>query len=181
MPNAKVLESKKTVVDALSDKIQNATAAVFVDYKGITVAQDTELRNQFRAAGVEYSVVKNTLTRFAANKAGYTEFDEVLNGTTSMASTTDDPIAPARVICEFAKKNKNVVKIKGGMVEGKVLSVEELMSFGELPSKNALVAQVLGTFLAPISSLAVVLNQILEQKGGAPAEEAPAEAAEAEA
>ena len=149
---------------------------VFVDYKGITVAQDTELRNQFRAAGVEYAVVKNTLTRFAANKAGYTEFDELLNGTTSMASTTDDPIAPARVVCEFAKKNKNVVKIKGGMVEGKVLSVEELMSFGELPSKNALVAQVLGTFLAPISSLAVVLNQILEQKGGAPAEEAPAEA-----
>ena len=176
MPNAKVLESKKTVVDALSDKIQNATAAVFVDYKGITVAQDTELRNQFRAAGVEYSVVKNTLTRFAANKAGYTEFDEVLNGTTSMASTTDDPIAPARVICEFAKKNKNVVKIKGGMVECKVLSVEELMSFGELPAKNALVAQVLGTFLAPISSLAVVLNQILEQKGGASAEDAPAEA-----
>ena len=174
MPNAKVLESKKTVVDALSEKIQNATSAVFVDYKGITVAQDTELRNQFRAAGVEYAVVKNTLTRFAANKAGYTEFDELLNGTTSMAS--DDPIAPARVVCEFAKKNKNVVKIKGGMVEGKVLSVEELMSFGELPSKNALVAQVLGTFLAPISSLAVVLNQILEQKGGAPAEEAPAEA-----
>ena len=171
MPNAKVLESKKTVVDALSEKIQNATSAVFVDYKGITVAQDTELRNQFRAAGVEYAVVKNTLTRFAANKAGYTEFDELLNGTTSMASTTD-----ARVVCEFAKKNKNVVKIKGGMVEGKVLSVEELMSFGELPSKNALVAQVLGTFLAPISSLAVVLNQILEQKGGAPAEEAPAEA-----
>ena len=176
MPNAKVLETKKSIVDALSDKIQNATSAVFVDYKGITVAQDTELRNQFRAAGVEYAVVKNTLTRFAANKAGYTEFDEVLNGTTSMASTTDDPIAPARVVCEFAKKNKNVVRLKGGMVEGKVLSVEELMSFGELPSKNALVAQVLGTFLAPISSLAVVLNQILEQKGGAPAEEAPAEA-----
>ena len=154
----KGLETKKSIVDALSDKIQNATSAVFVDYKGITVAQDTELRNQFRAANVEYSVVKNTLTRFAANKAGYTEFDELLNGTTSMASTTEDPIAPARVICEFAKKNKNVVKIKGGMVEGKVLSVDELMSFGELPSKNALVAQVLGTFLAPISSLAVVLN-----------------------
>ena len=176
MPNAKVLESKKTVVDALSDKIQNATAAVFVDYKGITVAQDTELRNQFRAAGVEYSVVKNTLTRFAANKAGYTEFDEVLNGTTSMASTTDDPIAPARVICEFAKKNKNVVKIKGGMVEGKVLSVDELKAFGELPSKDALIAQVLGTFLAPITALAFVLDQVCQQKGGAPAEEAPAEA-----
>ena len=175
MPNAKVLESKKAVVDSLTGKIQNATSVVFVDYKGITVAQDTELRKQFREAGVEYSVVKNTLTNFAAKNAGY-DFSEVLNGTTAMASTTGDPIAPARIVCEFAKKNKNVVKIKGGMVEGKVLSVEELMSFGELPSKNALVAQVLGTFLAPISSLAVVLNQILEQKGGAPAEEAPAEA-----
>ena len=95
---------------------------------------------------------------------------------TAFAVSTGDPIAPARIVSQFAKKNKNVIKIKGGMVEGKVLSVEELMSFGELPSKNALVAQVLGTFLAPISSLAVVLNQILEQKGGAPAEEAPAEA-----
>ena len=170
------LEMKKTVVAGIKEKFEKAQTVVLVDYRGLTVAEDTELRNQFRAAGVEYAVVKNTLTRFAANKAGYTEFDELLNGTTSMASTTDDPIAPARVVCEFAKKNKNVVKIKGGMVEGKVLSVEELMSFGELPSKNALVAQVLGTFLAPISSLAVVLNQILEQKGGAPAEEVPAEA-----
>jgi large subunit ribosomal protein L10 len=87
-----------------------------------------------------------------------------------MASTTGDPIAPARVVCEFMKKNKNVVKIKGGLVEGKALTVDQLMSFGELPSKDALVAQVLGTFLAPITSLAVVLNQILESKGGAPAE-----------
>ena len=134
------------------------------------------IRNKNKRAEEKIAELQTFIARFAANKAGYTEFDELLNGTTSMASTTDDPIAPARVVCEFAKKNKNVVKIKGGMVEGKVLSVEELMSFGELPSKNALVAQVLGTFLAPISSLAVVLNQILEQKGGAPAEEAPAEA-----
>ena len=176
MPNAKVLSEKQAIVAALAERLKGASAGVFVDYKGITVDEDTKLRTELRQNDVEYSVVKNTLTRFAANKAGYTEFDELLNGTTSMASTTDDPIAPARVVCEFAKKNKNVVKIKGGMVEGKVLSVEELMSFGELPSKNALVAQVLGTFLAPISSLAVVLNQILEQKGGAPAEEAPAEA-----
>ena len=144
MPNAKVLESKKAVVDALTSKVKEASSVVFVDYKGITVAQDTELRKQFREAGVDYAVVKNTLTNFAAKNAGY-DFSEVLNGTTAMASTTGDPIAPARIVCEFAKKNKNVVKIKGGMVEGKVLSVEELMSFGELPSKNALVAQVLGT------------------------------------
>ena len=174
MPNAKVLESKKAIVDALADKLQAASSAVFVDYKGITVAQDTELRNQFREAGVEYSVVKNTLTRFAANKVGYTQFDELLNGTTAMASTTGDPIAPARVVCEFSKKNKNVVRIKGGLVEGTVMSIEQLQGFGELPGKDALIAQVLGTFLAPISSLAFVLDQIRIQKEG-PAAEAAAE------
>ena len=177
MPNAKVLESKKAVVEALTGKIKEATSVVFVDYKGITVAQDAELRTQFREAGVEYSVVKNTLTRFATKEIGY-DFDEVLNGTTAMASTTGDPIAPARIVCEFAKKNKGInLSIKGGVVEGSVLSAAELNGFGELPSKNALVASVLGTFLAPISSLAFVLDQIREQKeGGAPAAEAPAEA-----
>ena len=169
MPNAKVLESKKAVVAALTGKMKEATSVVFVDYKGITVAQDTELRKQFREAGVEYSVVKNTLTNFAAKDAGY-DFAEVLNGTTAMASTTGDPIAPARIVCEFAKKNKNTLSIKGGVVEGSVLTADQLNGFGELPSKNALVASVLGTFLAPISSLAFVLDQIREQKeGGAPA------------
>ena len=169
MPNAKVLESKKAVVEALSAKIKEATSVVFVDYKGINVAQDTELRKQFREAGVEYSVVKNTLTNFAAKNVGY-DFAEILNGTTAMASTTGDPIAPARIVCEFAKKNKNVLSIKGGVVEGSVLTADQLNGFGELPSKNALVASVLGTFLAPISSLAFVLDQIREQKeGGAPA------------
>ena len=171
MPNAKVLESKKAVVETLSGKIKEATSIVFVDYKGINVAQDTDLRKQFRDAGVEYTVVKNTLTRFAAKENGY-DFDEVLNGTTAMASTTGDPIAPARIVCEFAKKNKLKMSIKGGVVEGSVLSAAQLSQFGELPGKDALVAQVLGTFLAPISSLAFVLDQIREQKeGGAPAAE----------
>ena len=174
MPNAQVLESKKAVVETLSAKIKEATSVVFVDYKGITVAQDTALRQQFREAGVEYSVVKNTLTRFATKNVGY-DFDEVLNGTTAMASTTGDPIAPARIVCEFAKKNKLPLTIKGGVVEGSVLSADQLNSFGELPSKNALVASVLGTFLAPISSLAFVLDQIRMQKdGSAPAAEAEA-------
>lgn len=176
MPNAKVLESKKAVVEQLTEKISGASAVVFVDYKGINVAQDTALRKMFREASVEYSVVKNTLTRFAANNAGYNQFDEVLNGTTAMASSSGDPIAPARIICEFAKKNKNVLSIKGGLVEGSVLTPEQLSAFGELPSKDALVAQVLGTFLAPISSLAFVLDQIRAQKEGPAAEEAPAEA-----
>ena len=175
MPNAKVLESKKAVVEALTSKIKESTSVVFVDYKGITVAQDAELRTQFREAGVEYSVVKNTLTRFATKEVGY-DFDEVLNGTTAMATTTGDPIAPARIVCEFAKKNKlKTLSIKGGIVEGSVLSAAELNGFGELPSKNALVASVLGTFLAPISSLAFVLDQIrIEKEGSAPAAEAEA-------
>ena len=172
MPNAKALESKKAVVETLTGKIQEATSVVFVDYKGINVAQDTELRKLFRDAEVDYTVVKNTLTRFAARNAGY-DFDEVLNGTTAMACTTGDPIAPARIVCEFAKKNKNTLSIKGGIVEGSVLSADQLNGFGELPSKNALVASVLGTFLAPISSLAFVLDQVrIQKEGGAPAAEA---------
>ena len=174
MPNAKVLENKKAVVEALTGKIKESTSVVFVDYKGITVAQDTNLRKQFRDAGVEYTVVKNTLTNFATKELGY-DFSNILNGTTSMACTTGDPIAPARIVCEFAKKNKLPLTIKGGIVEGSVLSADQLNGFGELPSKNALVAQVLGTFLAPISSLAFVLDQIRIQKDGG----APAEAAEA--
>ena len=175
MPNAKVLESKKAVVATLTETIKESSSVVFVDYKGITVAQDTELRKQFREAGVEYSVVKNTLTNFAAKNAGY-DFSKVLNGTTAMAHTTGDPIAPARIVAEFAKKNKlKTLSIKGGIVEGSVMSAEQLTGFGELPSKNALVASVLGTFLAPISSLAFVLDQIRMQKdGSAPAAEAEA-------
>ena len=178
MPNATVLESKKATVAALAEKLQNATAAVFVDYKGITVAEDNALRAQFREAGVEYSVVKNTLTRFAANQIGYSDFDDVLNGTTALACTTGDPIAPARIVSQFAKKNHDVLSIKGGMVEGTVLSVDQLNAFGELPSKDALIAQVLGTLLAPISSFAFVIKQIAEKDGevAAPAaEESPAE------
>ena len=185
MPNAKVLESKKAIVSDLTDQLKNATAVVFADYRGITVEQDRNLRNQFRESGVDYAVIKNTLTRRAANDLGYHDFDEILNGTTAMASTTGDPIAPARILSEFIRKN-HILEIKGGMVEGKALSVDELKAFGELPSKDALIAQVLGTFLAPITSLAVVLNQIAESKGApaaaeAPAEEAPAEEAPAEA
>ena len=151
-----------------------STAAVFVDYKGITVAQDTELRNKFREAGVEYTVVKNTLTRFAANKAGYNQFDEMLNGTTSLATSAGDPIAPMRVVNKYAKQMGDRFNIKAGFMDGKVISLEEIQALAELPSKEVLQAQVLGTMLAPISALACVLKQIAE-KDGAPAEEAAAE------
>ena len=181
MPNAKVLESKKTVVDALSEKIQNATSAVFVDYKGITVAQDTELRNQFRAAGVEYAVVKNTLTRFAAQNAGLGDLSDSLNGTTSLAISHEDPIAPMRVINKYAKQlGDSKFNIKGGFMDGKVLSLEEITALAELPSKETLQAQALGMMLAPITSLAIVLKAIAEEKGGFVEAAAEPEAAPAE-
>ena len=177
MPNAKVLAQKQAMVSELADKMRNASVGVFVDYKGITVEADTKLRAELRKAGVEYSVVKNTLTRFAANEVGFTELDPILNDTTALALGMDDPIAPAKLIVDFAKKNEKVFKIKAGFIEGKVVDVETIKSIGELPSKDVLVATVLGTLNAPIAALARALNAIAEkQGGGAGAAEVPAEA-----
>ena len=175
MPNAKVLSEKQAIVAALTERIKNASSGVFVDYKGINVAQDTELRTELRKNDVEYSVIKNTLTRFALDDCGLKEIDPILNGTTSLATSTGDPIAPFRIISDYSKKLNDVFNIKAAFMDGKVLSEQEIAEISALPSKDALYSQVFGTLLAPITSLAVVLNQILEQKeGGAPAAEAPA-------
>ena len=166
MPNAKVLESKKAVVESLTGKIKEATSVVFVDYKGITVAQDTALRAECRKNELDYAVVKNTLVRFAINNVGLEEMDSVLNGTTSLALSHGDPIAPMRVINKFAKQfNGEKFTIKAGFMDGKVLSLDEIKALAELPSKEVLQAQVLGTMLAPITSLAIVIKAICEQKG----------------
>ena len=175
MPNAKVLSEKQAIVAALTERIKNASAGVFVDYRGINVAQDTELRTELRKNDVEYSVIKNTLTRFALDDCGLKEIDPILNGTTSLATSTGDPIAPFRIISDYSKKLNDVFNIKAAFMDGKVLSESEIAEISALPSKEALYSQVFGTLLAPITSLAVVLNQILEQKGGAPAEAPAAE------
>ena len=166
MPNAKVLSEKQAIVEALTQRISSATAGVLVDYKGINVAEDTALRRELRAADIEYSVVKNTLLRFAVDKCNYNEFDSLLNGTTSLATTEGDPIAPIRIVSEYAKKLNGKFEVKGGFLEGKILSLNELDEIAQLPGKDALYSKVFGTLLAPITSLAVVLGQILEQKGG---------------
>jgi len=173
MPNAKVLSEKQAIVASLTEKLQNAAAGVLVDYKGITVAEDTALRAELRKNNVEYAVVKNTLLRFAVNNCGMSELDEQLNGTTSLAICNDDPVAPARVINDFAKKLNGKFEIKGGFMDGKVMPLSEVMALANIPPLPVLQAQVLGTMLAPISGLACVLKQIAE-KQGAPAEEAPA-------
>ena len=177
MPNAKVLSEKQAIVEALAERIKNAGAGLLVDYKGITVAEDTALRTELRKDGVEYTVVKNTLTRKALDKLGMSSLDHVLNGTTSLATAEKDPIAPFRIISDYSKKLGDHFNIKAAFMEGKVLNDSEIAEMAELPGKDALYAKVLGTMIAPITGLAVCLGQILEQKGGS-LESAEAEAAE---
>ena len=175
MPNAKVLSEKQAIVEALVERIQNASAGVLVDYKGITVAEDTALRTELRKDEVNYTVVKNTLTRKALEKLGMTGLDDILNGTTSLATAENDPIAPFRILSDYSKKLNDRFNIKAAFMEGKVLNEAEIAEMAALPSKDALYAKVLGTMIAPITGLAVCLGQILEQKGGsleAPAAEA---------
>ena len=176
MPNAKVLSEKQAIVAALAERLKGASAGVFVDYKGITVDEDTKLRTELRQNDVEYSVVKNTLTRFALKDAGLEAMSDLLNGTTSLATSTADPIVPIRMIHDMSEKMAKDEKfiVKGAFLEGKVLSDAEI---AQLQNKDALYSKVLGTMLAPITGLAVCLNQVVEQMGGAaaPAEaEAPA-------
>ena len=166
MPNAKVLSEKQAIVAALTEKIQNSGAGVIVDYKGITVAEDTALRAECRKNDVEYSVIKNTLLRFAFNNCGLNELDEQLNGTTSLATAENDPIAPFRIINDYSKKLGDRFNVKAAFMEGKILTDAEIAEMSSLPSKDALYSKVLGTMIAPITGLAVCLGQILEQKGG---------------
>ncbi len=157
MPNAQVLSEKQTIVAALKEKLQGASAGVFVDYSGTSVATDTAMRKEMREAGVDYAVVKNTLVRFAIDDVGFGELDPILHGNTALA-VSDDPIAPAKLICKYADEENSTIRIKAGFVDGKVISPEEVTALSKMPSKEVLVAQVLGTLLAPISGLANVCN-----------------------
>lgn len=166
MPNAKVLSEKQAVVAALTEKLQGSVAGVIVDYSGITVAEDTEMRRKLRENNVDYSVVKNTLLRFAINNSGLSELDSLLNGTTSLAVSADDPVAPAKIIKEYADKLNGRFEIKGGFMDGKVISLDEVNALASIPALPVLQAQVLGTMLAPITSFAVVIKAIAEKLGG---------------
>ena len=179
MPNAKVLSEKQAIVAALTDTLKAASSGVLVDYKGITVAEDTALRHELRENGVEYAVVKNTLLRRAIDSLDMSELDEVLNGTTSLAVSKDDPIAPMRIVNKYAKQMGDRFNIKAGFMDGKVLPLDDVIAMAELPSKDALMAQLLGMMLAPLTSLAIVLKAIADKDGEAPAAESAAEEAPA--
>lgn len=162
MPSEKVLESKKAVVAEIADRLKNAQAGVIADYRGLTVAQDTELRKKLREAGVEYTIVKNTLTRFAANEVGLGDLDSVLHGPTALATSADDVVAPAKVLVEFAKDNEQL-EIKAGFVDGKVIDVNEVKVYASIPNKETLISKMMGSLQAPIGNLVRTLDAIAKK------------------
>lgn len=181
MPSAKVLEQKKQVVAQLVDRLNAACAGVIVDYKGITVTDDTALRKELREAGVEYTVVKNTLLRLAIASTGLNGLETVLDGTTAIATSADDYVAAARILSKFADTHKNFV-IKNGFLDGEVIDTDKIAGLAKLPPRDILLAQVLGAFQAPIAAFARAVQAIIDKDGeeapaaeeAAPAEEAPA-------
>ena len=180
MPSVQVLEQKKQVVADLVERLNGSCAGVIVDYKGINVEDDTKLRKELREAGVNYTVVKNTLLKRAIAETELNGLDAVLEGTTAIATSADDYVAAARILCKFADTHKNF-EIKNGFIDKEVIGLEKISGLAKLPSREILLANVLGAFQAPISAFARAIQAIVD-KDGAPAEaEAPAEEAPAEA
>lgn len=167
MPSAQVLEQKKEQVAAITEQLKGASAGVLVDYKGINVADDTALRKEFREAGVEYKVIKNTMLRFAAKNAGLEGLESVLEGTTALAVSATDPVAPAKIAAKYADKIKNGFEIKAGFMDGEVLDAAKVVELGKLPSREQLLAMLLSALTGNLRGMAVALNKIAEQKESA--------------
>ena len=164
------VELKQPIVQAIVDDIAGAQSIVLVDYRGLTVAEDTELRKQLREAGISYKVCKNTMMKRAFEGTDFAQLDEYLEGPSAIAIAKEDATAPARIICKFAKTAK-ALEVKAGVVEGTVYDANGVEELSKVPSREELLSKLLGSLQSPITNLARVLNQIAEQNG------APAEAA----
>ncbi len=175
------VELKQPIVEEISAGIKDAQSVVLVDYRGLTVEQDTQLRKNLREAGVVYKVYKNTMMNFAFKGTDFEGLAPYLNGPSAMAYSTTDATAPARVLAEFAKK-ADKLEIKAGVVEGTVYDAKGMSAIASIPSREVLISRLLGSMQSPITNFARVMNQLAE-KGGASACEpaAPAEEAAAEA
>ena len=176
------VELKQPIVDEISGVINGAQSVVVVDYRGLTVAEDTQLRKQLREAGVSYKVYKNTLVSRAVEGTEFEGLREVLEGPSAFAVSTDDATAPARILAKFAK-TAPALEIKAGVVEGTYYDAEGMKAIASVPSREELLSKLLGSLQSPITNLARVLNQIAEQGGAADVavEAAPAEDAAEEA
>lgn len=174
------VELKQPIVQAIADDIQGAQSVILVDYRGLTVAQDTELRKQLREAGIVYKVCKNTMMKRAFEGTACEALDEHLEGPSALAISKDDTTASARILCKFAKDAK-ALELKAGVVEGAVFDAAGLAELSKIPSRNELLSKLLGSLQSPITNFARVIKQIAEKDGQAeeaPAVEAPVEAAE---
>ncbi len=176
MPSNKILEEKKQVVESLAAKIQSAQAGVLVKYEGIKVSEDTALRAALRKAGVEYTVMKNTLTGRACEIAGYGDMKQYLTGMTAIATSQNDPIAPAKIMKEYADKIE-CFEIKAGFVDGGLLDKAGVESLAATPTKEVLVAKMMGSLMSSLYGFAYVLQAKIDKENGTEeAAEAPAEA-----
>ncbi|CAM2765609.1 50S ribosomal protein L10 [Hathewaya histolytica] len=160
---------KEAKVQEIKGKLEKAQAIILADYQGLNVEEDTELRKQLREAGVEYKVYKNTLTTLALKELGVEGLNEHLAGPVSMAISYEDPTAPARILNDFAKNHKKL-ELKAGIVQGEVYDVNSIKELATIPSREVLLAKLLGSFKAPLSNLAYLLNAIKEKKEGETAE-----------
>ena len=165
MPSNAVLEAKKAKVEKLTEIIKNSVSGVLVDYKGITVEEDTKLRKELREAGVHYFVEKNTMLLRAFKECGIEGFEEALNGTTALAVSNDDQTAPARILGKFAEKaGDDKFNLKAGFVEGEVYDQAGVIALSKIPSKDTLLAQLVGSLQGPLQKLAATLNAVADKK-----------------
>lgn len=176
MPSAKVLEAKKALVAELSERLKASVSGIVVNYKGINVADDTALRKELRECDVKYTVVKNTMLGRACKEVGLDGLEEVLEGTTALATSETDYTGAARILSNYAKKNKEFA-IKSGFLDGEVIDMDKIDALAKLPTREVLLANVLGAFQAPIASFARGVQAIVD-KGGVEAALADKENAE---
>lgn len=186
------VELKQPIVEEISANIKDAQSVVLVDYRGLTVEQDTNLRKQLREAGITYKVYKNTMMNFAFKGTDFESLAPYLEGPSAIAISTTDATAPARVICKFAKEAPKL-EVKAGVVEGMAYDANGIAEIAKIPSRDELISKFLGSIQSPIANFARVMNQLAEKGGAseceapvkaeeaAPAEEAPAEATTEEA
>ncbi|MFK4996609.1 50S ribosomal protein L10 [Bacillus sp. N9] len=160
---SKVIERKMQVVDEIAEKLKTSVSTVVVDYRGLNVAQVTELRKQLREAGIEFKVYKNSMTRRAAEASGLSALNEVLTGPNAIAFSTEDVVAPAKILNDFAKANE-ALEIKAGVIEGNVATVEEVKALASLPSREGLLSMLLSVLQAPVRNLALATKAVADQK-----------------
>jgi len=158
-----VIEKKIALVEEITDKLTNSKTTILVDYRGLNVAEVTELRKQLRDAGVDFKVYKNTMLRRAAEKAGYNELNDILVGPTAIAFSDEDVVAPAKILGKFAKEAE-ALEIKGGVIEGNLATIDQIKELSELPSHEGLVSMLLSVLQAPIRNFAYATKAIADQK-----------------